>query len=150
MYFIYVKYFLREYQEQRLLYKRFSLNISILLAKLCFYFVLYSVSGSKTSESVKLSLQKIHSYFLLMICVFLCWRCENHHEKLSVFCWTCKKCICHQCALWGGMVRGSLLAYMHVVCYDKRQQALCLTAMKLLLWLLNFHANTVVVFTFII
>lgn len=31
-------------------------------------------------------------------------RCENHHEKLSVFCWTCKKCICHQCALWGGMV----------------------------------------------
>ncbi|KAK2111315.1 Tripartite motif containing 37 [Saguinus oedipus] len=30
--------------------------------------------------------------------------CENHHEKLSVFCWTCKKCICHQCALWGGMV----------------------------------------------
>lgn len=31
-------------------------------------------------------------------------RCETHHEKLSVFCWTCKKCICHQCALWGGMV----------------------------------------------
>uniref|UniRef100_A0A8C6KUD4 Tripartite motif containing 37 n=1 Tax=Nothobranchius furzeri TaxID=105023 RepID=A0A8C6KUD4_NOTFU len=31
-------------------------------------------------------------------------KCENHHEKLSVFCWTCKKCICHQCALWGGMV----------------------------------------------
>ncbi|XP_010225459.1 PREDICTED: E3 ubiquitin-protein ligase TRIM37-like, partial [Tinamus guttatus] len=30
-------------------------------------------------------------------------KCENHHEKLSVFCWTCKKCICHQCALWGGM-----------------------------------------------
>lgn len=35
-------------------------------------------------------------------------RCENHHEKLSVFCWTCKKCICHQCALWGGMVRNSV------------------------------------------
>ncbi|MBZ3889445.1 E3 ubiquitin-protein ligase TRIM37 [Sciurus carolinensis] len=33
-------------------------------------------------------------------------RCENHHEKLSVFCWTCKKCICHQCALWGGMHGG--------------------------------------------
>ncbi|KAM5150040.1 E3 ubiquitin-protein ligase TRIM37 isoform 5-T5 [Callospermophilus lateralis] len=32
-------------------------------------------------------------------------KCENHHEKLSVFCWTCKKCICHQCALWGGMER---------------------------------------------
>uniref|UniRef100_A0A452EJ89 E3 ubiquitin-protein ligase TRIM37 n=1 Tax=Capra hircus TaxID=9925 RepID=A0A452EJ89_CAPHI len=33
-------------------------------------------------------------------------KCENHHEKLSVFCWTCKKCICHQCALWGGMHSG--------------------------------------------
>ncbi|XP_069917081.1 E3 ubiquitin-protein ligase TRIM37 isoform X8 [Oryctolagus cuniculus] len=33
-------------------------------------------------------------------------KCENHHEKLSVFCWTCKKCICHQCALWGGMHGG--------------------------------------------
>ncbi|XP_068600412.1 E3 ubiquitin-protein ligase TRIM37 [Brachionichthys hirsutus] len=33
-------------------------------------------------------------------------RCETHHEKLSVFCWTCKKCICHQCALWGGMHGG--------------------------------------------
>ncbi|XP_072909272.1 E3 ubiquitin-protein ligase TRIM37 isoform X5 [Hemitrygon akajei] len=29
-------------------------------------------------------------------------KCDSHHEKLSVFCWTCKKCICHQCALWGG------------------------------------------------
>lgn len=38
-----------------------------------------------------------------LFCPLLC-RCENHHEKLSVFCWTCKKCICHQCALWGGMV----------------------------------------------
>ncbi|XP_056910678.1 E3 ubiquitin-protein ligase TRIM37 isoform X1 [Takifugu flavidus] len=33
-------------------------------------------------------------------------KCETHHEKLSVFCWTCKKCICHQCALWGGMHGG--------------------------------------------
>uniref|UniRef100_A0A8V5H5S7 Uncharacterized protein n=1 Tax=Melopsittacus undulatus TaxID=13146 RepID=A0A8V5H5S7_MELUD len=33
-------------------------------------------------------------------------KCESHHEKLSVFCWTCKKCICHQCALWGGMHGG--------------------------------------------
>lgn len=44
-------------------------------------------------------------------CIF-CLRCENHHEKLSVFCWTCKKCICHQCALWGGMVRRDLLMCM--------------------------------------
>ncbi|XP_077976484.1 uncharacterized protein LOC120333595 isoform X1 [Styela clava] len=28
--------------------------------------------------------------------------CELHHEKLSVYCWTCKLCICHQCALWAG------------------------------------------------
>ncbi|XP_029467339.1 E3 ubiquitin-protein ligase TRIM37 isoform X2 [Rhinatrema bivittatum] len=33
-------------------------------------------------------------------------KCESHLEKLSVFCWTCKKCICHQCALWGGMHGG--------------------------------------------
>ncbi|CAH1231224.1 TRIM37 [Branchiostoma lanceolatum] len=31
-------------------------------------------------------------------------KCEVHQEKLSVFCWTCRKCICHQCALWGGTV----------------------------------------------
>ena len=29
-------------------------------------------------------------------------QCELHQEKLSVYCWTCSKCICHQCALWGG------------------------------------------------
>lgn len=29
--------------------------------------------------------------------------CPTHNEeKLSVFCWTCKICICHKCALWGG------------------------------------------------
>lgn len=26
--------------------------------------------------------------------------CKQHKEKLSVYCWTCKSCICHQCALW--------------------------------------------------
>ncbi|XP_078729954.1 E3 ubiquitin-protein ligase TRIM37 isoform X1 [Lampetra fluviatilis] len=35
-------------------------------------------------------------------------KCELHREKLSVFCWTCKKCICHQCALWGGMHGGHM------------------------------------------
>jgi len=35
-------------------------------------------------------------------------RCEEHQEKLSVYCWTCKRCICHQCALWGGMVSYNL------------------------------------------
>ena len=33
-------------------------------------------------------------------------RCERHQEKLSVYCWTCGKCICHQCALWGGTHSG--------------------------------------------
>ncbi|XP_032687906.1 uncharacterized protein LOC116852037 isoform X2 [Odontomachus brunneus] len=33
-------------------------------------------------------------------------RCTIHHEKLSVFCWPCRKCICHQCALWGGTHSG--------------------------------------------
>lgn len=28
--------------------------------------------------------------------------CKSHKEKLSVYCWNCKLCICHQCALWGG------------------------------------------------
>ncbi|XP_077511056.1 uncharacterized protein LOC144121622 [Amblyomma americanum] len=30
-------------------------------------------------------------------------RCQHHKgEKLSVYCWNCRLCICHQCALWGG------------------------------------------------
>ncbi|XP_042862733.1 E3 ubiquitin-protein ligase TRIM37-like isoform X2 [Penaeus japonicus] len=33
-------------------------------------------------------------------------RCDSHQEKLSVYCWTCGKCICHQCALWGGTHSG--------------------------------------------
>lgn len=27
-------------------------------------------------------------------------QCATHKEKLSVFCWTCMKCICASCALW--------------------------------------------------
>ena len=26
-------------------------------------------------------------------------KCELHDEKLSVYCWTCSKCICHQVCL---------------------------------------------------
>jgi len=34
-------------------------------------------------------------------------RCRAHPaEKLSVYCWTCRQCICHQCALWGGTHSG--------------------------------------------
>ncbi|KAK2153303.1 hypothetical protein LSH36_301g02087 [Paralvinella palmiformis] len=32
--------------------------------------------------------------------------CSIHNDKLSVYCWTCKVCICHQCALWGGTHTG--------------------------------------------
>lgn len=42
---------------------------------------------------------------LFMICIFLL-RCRTHQEKLSVYCWTCCCCICHQCALWGGTHTG--------------------------------------------
>lgn len=33
-------------------------------------------------------------------------KCTTHLEKLSVYCWTCRCCICHQCALWGGTHSG--------------------------------------------
>ncbi|KAF7286315.1 hypothetical protein GWI33_006044 [Rhynchophorus ferrugineus] len=33
-------------------------------------------------------------------------KCSTHLEKLSVYCWTCRCCICHQCALWGGTHSG--------------------------------------------
>ena len=34
-------------------------------------------------------------------------KCEVHKtEKLSVYCWTCFKCICHQCALFNGTHSG--------------------------------------------
>lgn len=50
-------------------------------------------------------------------------RCENHHEKLSVFCWTCKKCICHQCALWGGMVTFHLFTFTINICSGNKTAA---------------------------
>ncbi|CAF0875972.1 unnamed protein product [Didymodactylos carnosus] len=31
-------------------------------------------------------------------------KCDLHREKLSVYCSTCSKCICHQCALFNGTV----------------------------------------------
>ena len=46
-----------------------------------------------------------HAWKVSVTAVFcvLC-RCLEHQEKLTVYCWTCKECICHQCALWGGTV----------------------------------------------
>ncbi|XP_022118575.2 E3 ubiquitin-protein ligase TRIM37 isoform X2 [Pieris rapae] len=33
-------------------------------------------------------------------------RCPSHQERLTVYCCTCRRCICHQCALWGGTHSG--------------------------------------------
>lgn len=43
-----------------------------------------------------------------MTCCLIEIRCDTHQEKLSVFCWTCRCCICHQCALWGGTHSGHM------------------------------------------
>lgn len=48
---------------------------------------------------------KINSTIIFQIILFI-FRCTIHQEKLSVFCWTCRRCICHQCALWGGTHSG--------------------------------------------
>ena len=49
------------------------------------------------------SIHHIMSDFFFICC---CLQCERHEEKLSVYCWTCNTCICHQCALWGGTHSG--------------------------------------------
>ncbi|KAG1714255.1 E3 ubiquitin-protein ligase TRIM37 [Nymphon striatum] len=33
-------------------------------------------------------------------------KCEIHRDKMSVYCWNCRKSICHQCALWAGTHSG--------------------------------------------
>jgi succinate dehydrogenase/fumarate reductase-like Fe-S protein len=43
----------------------------------------------------------VHKVFLSFLSNL---RCSLHDEKLSVYCWTCRKAICHQCALWGNGV----------------------------------------------
>lgn len=35
-------------------------------------------------------------------------KCKIHNDKLTVFCWNCKQCICHQCALWDGVHSGHI------------------------------------------
>ena len=58
---------------------------------------------------------------LSVIAVFsvMC-RCSEHQEKLTVYCWTCKECICHQCALWGGTVStpSTQALYTHFYMYS--------------------------------
>lgn len=73
-----------------------------------FVFVFFFLVGVTYTCSVMLNSENNNQIWYSCgkqtVVVLLLCRCENHHEKLSVFCWTCKKCICHQCALWGGMV----------------------------------------------
>ncbi|KAF5272074.1 hypothetical protein FQA39_LY01157 [Lamprigera yunnana] len=45
-------------------------------------------------------------------------KCASHMEKLSVYCWTCRCCICHQCALWGGTHSGHTFKPLEEV-YDQ-------------------------------
>ncbi|XP_055316274.1 protein PF3D7_1417600-like [Sitodiplosis mosellana] len=42
-------------------------------------------------------------------------QCNTHSEKLSVYCGTCKCCICHQCALWGGTHSGHTFKQLDLV-----------------------------------
>ena len=34
------------------------------------------------------------------VCVCVCRLCSHHREKVSVYCETCRLCICHECVLW--------------------------------------------------
>ena len=41
-------------------------------------------------------------------------RCLMHKQnKISVYCETCKKCICHECALWGKEVCTGAWGWSH-------------------------------------
>lgn len=44
--------------------------------------------------------------YQLVFTIFNKNRCATHQERLTVYCWTCRRCICHQCALWGGTHSG--------------------------------------------
>ncbi|RUS71541.1 hypothetical protein EGW08_020697 [Elysia chlorotica] len=47
--------------------------------------------------------------------------CREHKEKLSVYCWTCKQCICHQCALWEGAHSGHVFKPLDGI-YDEHKK----------------------------
>ncbi|XP_022185884.2 E3 ubiquitin-protein ligase TRIM37 [Nilaparvata lugens] len=49
-------------------------------------------------------------------------RCLAHQEKLSVYCWTCRLCICHGCALWGGRHSGHTFKPLDEVYEQHRTQ----------------------------
>ena len=44
-------------------------------------------------------------------------KCKAHVEKLSVYCWTCRQCICHQCALWGGKYKVIFAIFSHFMTF---------------------------------
>ncbi|GFS28015.1 E3 ubiquitin-protein ligase TRIM37-like [Elysia marginata] len=47
--------------------------------------------------------------------------CGDHQERLSVYCWTCKQCICHQCALWEGAHSGHVFKPLDGI-YDEHKK----------------------------
>lgn len=58
-------------------------------------------------------------------------KCELHkNEKLSVYCWTCFKCICHQCALFGGTHSGHIFKPLDEV-YDFHKEQISEQIMQL-------------------
>ncbi|CAL1537711.1 unnamed protein product [Lymnaea stagnalis] len=51
--------------------------------------------------------------------------CNEHQEKLSVYCWTCKLCICHQCALWGGTHSGHVFKPLEGIYEEQKTKIAC-------------------------
>lgn len=50
-------------------------------------------------------------------------KCKKHHVKASVYCETCKICICHECALWEEEHRGHTFKPLNVI-YQKHVEIL--------------------------
>uniref|UniRef100_A0A1Q3FTQ0 Putative e3 ubiquitin-protein ligase trim37 n=1 Tax=Culex tarsalis TaxID=7177 RepID=A0A1Q3FTQ0_CULTA len=72
-------------------------------------------------------------------------QCTTHTEKLSVFCWTCMKCICASCALWkhsGHTFKQLDLVYeTHLVQVKEEQQQLKSRLLELISLVQSVEAN---------
>lgn len=73
--------------------------------------------------------------------------CPTHKEKLSVFCWSCQKCICASCALWGGKHSGhtfkqlDLVYETHLAQVKEEQQQLKSRLLELISLVQNVEQN---------
>lgn len=72
-------------------------------------------------------------------------QCATHKEKLSVFCWTCMKCICASCALWkhsGHTFKQLDLVYeTHLAQVKEEQQQLKSRLLELISLVQNVEQN---------